>query len=34
MSAFDCSLRTLGIAPRPTAVREASTRQGSYSVAR
>ena len=34
MSAFDWSLRTLGLAPRPTAVREPSTRQGSYSVAR
>ena len=28
MTAFDWSLRTLGLAPRPTAVREPSTRHG------
>jgi len=34
MNAFDHSLRTLGLAPRPSAVRTPSTRQGAYSVAR
>ena len=34
MNAYDHSLRTLGVSPRPTAVRTPSPRQGAYSVAR